>query len=158
MSKQQEPKDTVIVVHRHETGPIYVKSVSSDRSDSVCSVTPDVAKARRFTEDGAAQKMAAMCGLAPWMRLTAERAPSEVQDRSIKHFCPVAEDDMSILTVVHQEGTPFGCVYSDEDARLISAAPELLAALQGVIDALGGEGFDWCPARAAIAKATGEPA
>ena len=40
------------------------------------------------------------------------------------------------------------------NARLISAAPDLLEALQGVYESLGGECFDWSAVRAAIAKAT----
>lgn len=41
------------------------------------------------------------------------------------------------------------------NSRLIAAAPDLLEALQGAMDALGSECFDWGPARAAIAKAIG---
>lgn len=41
------------------------------------------------------------------------------------------------------------------NARLIAAAPELLAELQRVYDSLCGECFDWWPVRVAIAKATG---
>jgi hypothetical protein len=52
--------------------------------------------------------------------------------------------------------------YSMEDARLIAAAPDMLAALQSAIDVLDGLGPDDIDlavniiVRAAIAKATGE--
>lgn len=71
-------------------------------------------------------------------------------------------DQMSDFgTTIHHRGR-YG-VYSDADthgddkadADLIAAAPDLLAALQSAMDALGGECFDWGPARAAIAKAGG---
>lgn len=45
---------------------------------------------------------------------------------------------------------------TEDDARLIAAAPELFAELQRVYGAFGGETFDWAPVRAAIAKAGGE--
>lgn len=45
---------------------------------------------------------------------------------------------------------------SRANATLIAAAPDLLAELQRVYDALGGECFDWGPVRAAIAKAGGQ--
>lgn len=49
--------------------------------------------------------------------------------------------------------------YPEEGAVLIAAIPphraDLLAALKDAMGALGGECFDWGPARAAIAKATG---
>jgi len=53
----------------------------------------------------------------------------------------------------HGETEPLA--HGEANARLIAAAPDLLAALRGIVDALGGECFDWGPARAAIAKATG---
>lgn len=85
-----------------------------------------------------------------------------IKDRSIKHFCPVNAQGFSLLTVVHESETPFGAVFDDADARLIAAAPELLAALQAVIrnDAENknetGLSIAVCgQAIAAIAKATG---
>jgi hypothetical protein len=50
-----------------------------------------------------------------------------------------------------------GC--GEANARLIAAAPDLLEALQAVIDHGSMTGADWASdkARAAIAKATGEP-
>lgn len=56
-----------------------------------------------------------------------------VEDRSIKHLCPVDAEKMSILTVVEQDGVKFAAVYKDADARLIAAAPELLAAAQAAL-------------------------
>ena len=53
-----------------------------------------------------------------------------VEDRSIKHLCPVDSERMSLLTIVHQDETPFAAVYKDADAHLIAAAPDLLEALQ----------------------------
>ena len=47
---------------------------------------------------------------------------------------------------------------TEANARLITAAPDLLAALQALLEAIGGEESTdiWCEdARAAIAKATG---
>lgn len=59
-----------------------------------------------------------------------------MQDRSIKHFCPVDADGQSLLTVVDQGGTLFAGIYVDADARLIAAAPELLAALRACVLAM----------------------
>ncbi len=109
--------------------------------------------------------MSAKHTLGPW-RL------EPVEDRSIKHLCPVAEaDNFSLLTVVYSGGhdgdecTAFAAVYRDEDARLIAAAPELLEALQTLTDHCRRMGFDTREeepllqaAEAAIAKATGEAA
>lgn len=53
-----------------------------------------------------------------------------VEDRSIKHLCPVDSERMSLLTIVHQDETPFAAVYKDADAHLIAAAPDLLAELR----------------------------
>lgn len=88
---------------------------------------------------------------------------SHVEDGSIRHFVPVDAGGTSLLTVVNERGydgcgeeTPFAAVYSDDDARLMAAAPELLAALQLLLtelvftDTAGTEA-----AAAAIAKATG---
>lgn len=44
-------------------------------------------------------------------------------------LCPAGEG-VSILTVVSEDGTNFAAVYEDADARLISAAPDLLEALK----------------------------
>jgi hypothetical protein len=85
-----------------------------------------------------------------------------VEDRSIKHLCPVDANDLSILTIVHHDETPFAAVYKDADARLIAAAPELLEALREAADYTRHPDYDW-PVEfsrrvsAAIAKAEGRP-
>ena len=83
-----------------------------------------------------------------------------VNDRSINHLCPVDPNDLSLLTVVMQDETPFAAVYNDADARLIAAAPELLEALKAICDEQDErQGYasieTYDRARAAIAKATG---
>jgi hypothetical protein len=47
----------------------------------------------------------------------------------IKHLCPVDADGFSLLTVVEHNGVKFAAIYTEEDARLIAAAPRLLAEL-----------------------------
>lgn len=61
---------------------------------------------------------------------------SFVQDRTIRHLVPIDAGGTSLLTVVNERGydgcgeeTPFAAVYSDDDARLIAAAPDMLQAL-----------------------------
>ena len=49
----------------------------------------------------------------------------------------------------------FVCDASRADAPVIAAAPDLKRELQRVMDAFGGECFDWEPVRAALAKAGG---
>lgn len=79
------------------------------------------------------------------------------------HLCPADGNGISILTVVTEGDVDFAAVYEDADARLIAAAPELLEALQNLLnDTQHKEHQDCddgpCPvreARAAIAKATG---
>ena len=64
-----------------------------------------------------------------------------LEDRSIKHLCPVGPDDMSILTIVEHDGKPFAAIYEDADASLIAAAPDLLQeakTLLATIDSWGG--------------------
>ena len=64
---------------------------------------------------------------------------------------------VSLLTVVDEEGAKFGAVYSEADADLIAAAPDLLDALRRMVESV--TGVDQVSAvneaRAAIAKATG---
>jgi hypothetical protein len=84
-----------------------------------------------------------------------------IEDRSIKHLCPIDADDISILTVVMQDEMPFACVYNDADARLIVAAPDLLDAMMALMDdnaPLDSMYWNNCcdKAREAIAKTTGE--
>jgi hypothetical protein len=62
---------------------------------------------------------------------------SHVEDGSIRHLVPVDAGGTSLLTVVNERGydgcgepTPFAAVYSDCDARMMVAAPELLEALR----------------------------
>lgn len=45
-----------------------------------------------------------------------------VTNGGINHLCPVDPDKFSLLTVVHQDETPFGAVYKDIDAAFIAAA------------------------------------
>lgn len=99
---------------------------------------------------------------APW-------ALEEVKNDSghIKHLVPVAAIDgevLSLLTTVEHNGAIFAAVYSEQDARLIAAAPELLAALQAIVKSLADQDDEgmiehaepMICARAAIAKATGQ--
>ena len=92
-----------------------------------------------------------------------------VEDRSIKHLCPVAKaDDFSLLTVVYTDGhdgdecVPFGAVYRDADAKLIAAAPELLDALERLLESAdvrdAADAGALKQARAAISKAVGSAA
>lgn len=82
-----------------------------------------------------------------------------VEDRSIKHLCPVDANDLSLLTIVENDGKPFPAVYLDADAKLIAAAPDLLEIL---IEFASSPSIAvhhpkrLAKARAAIAKATGE--
>lgn len=67
------------------------------------------------------------------------------------------------LIIITSQGTHYATTYDPSAARLISAAPDLLSALQGVADAYGCECLDtepqshcpMCIAREAIAKAKG---
>lgn len=59
-------------------------------------------------------------------------------------------------------GGTASCAEADANARLMAAAPDLLAALQGLLDPATNEDSEWyrearAAARAAVAKATGEP-
>ena len=56
----------------------------------------------------------------------------------------------------YSDGCPYGT--SEGNARLILAAPELLEALQAVVRVADRATVEFDMARAAIAKATGEPA
>ncbi len=83
----------------------------------------------------------------------------EVGDKSPR-LCPADKHGCSILTVVEEGGITFAAVYSNDDARLISAAPDLLEALIAAEQALEHAGShlhaDRC--REVIAKATGAAA
>jgi len=70
-------------------------------------------------------------------------------------MCPADAEGVSLLTIVDEEGGDFAAVYSDADARLIAAAPELLEALTEIIvtePAVKGAVYE--RAKAIIAKAT----
>lgn len=56
----------------------------------------------------------------------------EVADDSgrIVHLCPCDTQDQSILTVVKYGGVKFAAVFLEADARLIAAAPDMLAELK----------------------------
>lgn len=41
-------------------------------------------------------------------------------------LCPADKNNQSILTIEEGNGTLFACVYEEDDARLIAAAPDLL--------------------------------
>jgi hypothetical protein len=66
------------------------------------------------------------------------------------HSAPIFNKDTSAI-----DGTTICC--SPADARLISAAPDLLAALQGVIRVADRATVEFDTAHAAIFKATGSP-
>lgn len=53
----------------------------------------------------------------------------EVGDR-FKHQCPVSSDKTSILTIATEDGTQFGAVYNNEDARRIVACVNACAGLE----------------------------
>ena len=70
----------------------------------------------------------------------------------------ILSGDLRVADVYHMEPIKPGA--TDANARLIAAAPELLAALKLVVDHAGGvsgtiTGADWAIIRAAIAKVEG---
>jgi hypothetical protein len=79
-----------------------------------------------------------------------------VGDRSIKHLCPVDLDNLSLLTVVQQDDTPFAAVFTDADAYLIAAAPDMLAALRAALPYLHPDLPEYDQVAAAIAKAVAD--
>lgn len=83
-----------------------------------------------------------------------------------KKLCPVDENGSSIIIPIEEKGGWSAAVFHDDHARLIAAAPELLAVLRYIAIA---DPSRWYPemrdqfrpwaqsvARDAIAKATGE--
>jgi len=83
----------------------------------------------------------------------------------IVHLCPVGGDNnYSLLTTVEHDEVIFAAVFEGADARLIAAAPDLLAALQRLAKAMSVPAYDaerpnaLNLAQKAIAKATGEAA
>jgi hypothetical protein len=79
------------------------------------------------------------------------------------HYAPATSEGLSILTATHEGEVAFGAVYELADARLIAAAPEMLAALKFIASHdLGGTGVAQgvlqsmkTTAKEAIAKAEG---
>jgi hypothetical protein len=65
----------------------------------------------------------------PWKLL-------EVGDRPV-HLAPVDAENLSLLTVVEENGVKFAAVYDNDDARLIAASPEMLESLKAMIE------MDW---------------
>lgn len=74
----------------------------------------------------------------------------------IRHLCPMDGDGLSLLTVVEHNGKKFAAIYSDDDARLIVAAPDLLKALRDIHAMPGVSQGAAVIASAAIFQATGE--
>jgi hypothetical protein len=74
-----------------------------------------------------------------------------------KRLCPADKDNQSILTIEEEGTSLFACVYEEGDAHLIAAAPDLLEAIQAVVDYGAMTGASWVieKATAAIAKAEG---
>lgn len=72
-----------------------------------------------------------------------------------EQWLTVGPDNYKIAYVIYSDKTPADHVQSHADARLIAAAPDMLAALEDI--AITDEA-DWMRerARTAIAKATGE--
>ncbi len=90
-----------------------------------------------------------------------------LRETGINAGIDVDADNNSNLALVHHEPLDRDSGETKANARLIAAAPDLLAALEGLladiaeyqtINKLGGEKNHWqVQARAAIAKATGQP-
>lgn len=80
-----------------------------------------------------------------------------VEDGGIKHYVPVTNRRESLLTIVWEDGTPFAAVFKHADAALFAAAPDLLAALEGVLRVADRNTVEFDAARAAIAKARRVP-
>lgn len=73
----------------------------------------------------------------------------------------VISGGVSLLTVADEDGTEFGAVWKEADARLIAAAPELLEVCEAALESLisqydGGIGFERDRLENAIAKAKGK--
>ena len=87
-----------------------------------------------YRPDGLSEKGMSKHTQEPWVLF-------EVGDR-VKHFCPASEKEKtSILTVTLEDGTAFGAVYSEEDARRIVACVNACAGLpaeQLEVSPLGG--------------------
>lgn len=75
-----------------------------------------------YRPDGLSEKGMSKHTQEPWVLF-------EVGDR-VKHFCPASEKEKtSILTVTLEDGTAFGAVYSEDDARRIVACVNACAGL-----------------------------
>ena len=87
----------------------------------------------------------------PW------KAAHAIQDDAAARYIWSATDRATghrelVATIPYAEGD-----HINADARLIAAAPDLLAALQTIVENQGNLfPTDWANARAAIAKATGD--
>jgi len=82
---------------------------------------------------------------------------SLVEGRACTHIVQGAGAKMiHIATVQHRPSMVGHERRAKRHARLFAIAPQLLAELQRVYDALGGECFDWAPVRAVLAEAAGE--